>query len=92
MVEEMLSRRTVRHRLIRARNERIAADQRATAWPSTLYMSHETLTELLVDSDPAEQATLDFEGNRFLGIPITADDRLERGVVALQWSQGVTRG
>lgn len=83
-MSDVLSRKTVRHQLIRARNARIA-EHRDDRWPMQLHMSTETLSELLLDGDPDEQHTLDFEGFEFMGIPIEYDARLDPGVVAIVW-------
>lgn len=82
--EEFLSRRSVRHALVRARNARVVAD-RDERYPLLLAMSNDTLSELLVDADPHEAHVLDFEGREFMGIPILTDDDLERGLVEIRW-------
>lgn len=83
-MSEPLTRRGLRHTLLRARNDRIAAS-RDESWPRLLVMSHLTLTELLVDDDPAEAFTVDFEGKRFMGILILADEETPYGDVVVEW-------
>lgn len=82
--DEFLTRKAVRHRLVRLRNERIATT-RDDAWPLQMLMAHTTHEELLVDGDGGEQHTLDFEGRAFMNVPITVDDRLAHGVIQLVW-------
>lgn len=82
---ELLTRKAVRHAILRARNARVVADERDARMPLALHMHPNTLTELLVDSDPSERDTLDFEGLQIIGIPIQTDPRLEPGVFRLQW-------
>lgn len=84
MDDDVLSRKTVRHLLLRRRNERIAT-ARDDRMPSRLVMSHDTLAELLADSDPAEAWTLDFEGFEFMGVPIGVDHSLASGIVQVDW-------
>lgn len=83
-MDDVLSRRTVRHLLLRRRNERVA-QLRDDRMPRRVSMNLRTLEELLTDSDPAEQWTLDFEGMEFMGIPVVVDPSLEVGVVAVDW-------
>ena len=87
-MDEVLSRKALRHMLVRRRNERIA-ELRDDRWPLRLVMAPETLEELLVDSDPLEQRTLDFEGWEFAGIPLSTRAGMERGLVAVDWPAGV---
>jgi hypothetical protein len=79
------TRRELRHMLMRRRNERIAADRDAAGMPRLLRMHDDTLTDLLLDPDPNETFTVDFEGKAFLGIPVLTDPRLERGTVEVDW-------
>lgn len=94
-----LTRRNLRHALIRHRNDRIARERTDDSWPLLLRMRDETLTELLMDPDPGEARTFDFEGREFLGIPVLVDDQLAPGEIALDWppvtvtgEEGVSRG
>lgn len=80
----MLTRRAVRHHLIRLRNARIAAS-RDEAWPLRLHMHPLTLAELLMDGDPHERHVIDFEGKAFMRIPIVEDVRLAQGAVEVVW-------
>lgn len=84
MTEGELTRRGLRHTLIRRRNARIMESD-DDSWPLLLRMSSETLSTVLVDDDPAEQATVDFEGRVFMGIPVLTDDTLPLGEVAVGW-------
>lgn len=87
MSADELTRRGLRHTLIRRRNTRILA-QVGDGWPLLLRMSAETLSHVLVDDDPAEQHTVDFEGRVvFMGIPVLTDDTLPLGEVAVDWPQ-----
>jgi hypothetical protein len=79
-----LSRAAVRHLIVRRRNERIR-ETRNESWPRLIRLHPDSLTELLVDSDPAEAHTLDFEGLQFMNIPVQTDPELELGVVAVDW-------
>jgi hypothetical protein len=88
MGEVEVSRRAVRHELIRRRNERIA-ELRDDRWPLMLYMHPRTLDELLMDPDPAEASVIDFEGREFMRIPLVGDPALEPGVFRLQWPEEV---
>lgn len=81
---DLLTRKAVRHALLRAHHARVAED-RDERWPLALHMHPDTLSELLVDGDPTEQWTLDFEGMQFCNVPITTDPRLTPGEVAIQW-------
>lgn len=81
---DLLTRRNVRHELIRRRNERIVAD-RDDRWPLAIFMHPETVHEVLMDADPAEAHTLDFEGKFFMNVPLIGDERLAPGEVRLQW-------
>jgi hypothetical protein len=88
MSEEMLSRRSVRHSIMRARNARVAELgplAGADVMPVMLTMHPLTLAELLMDSDAAEHHVIDFEGKAFMGIPIMEDDRMSIGSVAVRW-------
>jgi hypothetical protein len=88
MSEIDLTRRNVRHHLIRARNERVAAGGPGFAeWPTTLFLNRVTLEELERDGDPEEVDTMDFEGETFMGIPIVQDPRLDNGVFAVTWAK-----
>lgn len=87
MTDELMTRRGLRHSLIRRRNARIV-EQRGDAWPVLLRMSSETLSQVLVDDDPAEQQTVDFEGRVFMGIAVLSDDTLPFGEVAIDWPAG----
>lgn len=82
---EALTRRGLRHALIRRRNARIAGFRLDDSWPLVLRMSSETRSAVLVDGDPAEQGTVDFEGRLFMGIPILVDEALGFGDVAVDW-------
>lgn len=79
-----LTRKGLRHALLRRRNERILASH-DEAWPLLVRMHSETLSDLLVDDDPAEATTFDFEGARFMGIPVLGDDTMAHGAIALDW-------
>ena len=81
---DLLTRRAVRHHLVRLRNTRIA-ELRDTRWPIALMMHPATFEELLIDSDPAEHHTIDFEGTEFMGIPLITDERRPVGDIAVQW-------
>lgn len=81
---ELLSRKTVKHLLMRARNTRVI-ELRDDRWPELMRVNQRTLEELLTDGDPLEVQTLDFEGNAFLGVPILIDPRLDNGQVAFDW-------
>jgi hypothetical protein len=83
--DEVISRRVLRHMLMRRRNERIAADRDADGMPSSLRMGQESLDALLVDNDPGEQFAMDWLGKEFLRIPILVDPRLQAGVVEVDW-------
>lgn len=85
---ELVSRRAVRHELIRRRNERIAA-VRDDRWPVAIYLHPETRAEVLMDGDPAEASVVDFEGKEFMRIPLITDESLDRGVFRLQWPEEV---
>lgn len=84
MTGRVVTRREVRHGLLRAHNERVAAS-RDLSWPTALVMHPLTREDVLIDDDPAEAHVVDFEGHAFMSIPVLTDDRLERGVVQLQW-------
>lgn len=81
---DLLTRKAVRHAILRAHHTRVleARDER---WPLALHMHPDSLSELLVDGDPDEQHTLDFEGLELLRIPIVTDQRLAPGEVRIQW-------
>jgi hypothetical protein len=84
---EVLSRRHVRHAIIRAVNARVA-ELRDDRRPVLLVMARSTFDELLIDSDPNEQWTMDFEGRQFTGIPVAvAEVGLEPGVVQMRWPE-----
>lgn len=87
MSDDMLSRRSVRHAIMRARNARVAelGPQGGDPMPLLLVMHPLTLAELLMDSDPAERHLIDFEGKAFMGVPILEDDRMSIGDVAIRW-------
>jgi hypothetical protein len=84
MTEDLLTRRNLRHHVMRRRNARIA-ETRDQAMPLALRMNPDTLTELLLDGDPAEQHTLDFEGREFIGIPVLTDPAMGYGDIAIDW-------
>ena len=92
MAEEVfLSRRAVRHELVRRRNERIA-DTRDDRWPVAMFMHQDSLDELLIDSDPGGEVPLmDFEGKTFMGVPVITDSQLAHGEVRLQWPEKAAR-
>jgi hypothetical protein len=81
---DLLTRRAVRHHLMRLRNARVA-ELRDERMPEHLTMHPDTLAELQMDGDRDEQHTLDFEGRQFMGIPLVTDDRLEVGDIAVAW-------
>lgn len=85
MTDEYVSRRAVRHLIVRARNARIAAEERDDRWPLQIVMAPSTLSELQVDGDPQEAHTLDFEGLEFMGIPLVADPEMLAGEFELRW-------
>jgi hypothetical protein len=89
MAAEFLSRRAVRHELIRRRNERIV-ELRDDSWPAHLLMHTYSLEDLRMDSDPAEAQTMDFEGKEFMNIPVITDDRLEHGEFRVAWPSSST--
>lgn len=84
MTDEFLSRRTVRHALLRARNTRIA-EFRDDRMPRELHMHPDTLSELLVDGDPFERHLVDFEGKTLMGVVIVRDQSLPVGEVRIVW-------
>lgn len=81
---ELLTRKAVRHAILRAHHARAVAD-RDERWPLALHMHPDSLSELLVDGDPDEQHTLDFEGLELMRIPIVTDQRIPAGEVRIQW-------
>jgi hypothetical protein len=81
---ELVSRRALRHLILRRRNERIAA-QRDDQWPVTIYCHPETHADLLTDGDPLEQMTMDFLGGTFMRIPLLEDQRLAPGEFVVDW-------
>lgn len=83
---EFLTRRGVRHALVRARNTRVLQD-RDDRWPVLLVMHPLTMAELLMDSDPAERHVIDFEGKAFMDIPVLEDPGMAVGEVAMRWPQ-----
>jgi len=87
MIDEFVSRRAVRHLVLRRRNERVAAD-RDDRWPVLISVHPDTREELLIDSDPDELRTIDFEGHEFMGIPLQGDPSVEPGQIVLRWPAG----
>ena len=83
---EFLTRRGVRHALLRARNGRVV-EPRDDRWPVLLVMHPLTLAELLMDSDPDERRTIDFEGKAFMNIPLLEDPGMVVGEVAMRWPE-----
>jgi len=71
MTDDLVSRRNLRHLIMRRRNERIA-ELRDDRFPVEILMHRETLEDLRADGDPDEYATLDFEGTVFMGIAVQA--------------------
>lgn len=86
MTDEFVTRRALRHVITRRRNERIA-ELRDEAWPLYLVMHPDTRSEILIDDDPDEQRTIDFEGKAFMSIPIITDPSVELGLFELQWPE-----
>ncbi len=80
-----LSRKELRHMLLRRRNERVMADRHALGLPTLLVMHPHTAEELRLDNDPDERFTLDFEGREFMGIPILEDARVKLWRVEVRW-------
>lgn len=85
-----VSRRELRHMILRRRNERVVANRHAALMPTVLRMHPETRYALLRDDDPNERWALDFEGDEFLGIPIFTDASLELWTVDVTWPEDVT--
>lgn len=84
-MSDTVSRKALRHLIMRRRNERIVADQRAVEMPAVIHLHPDTRDEILMDNDPNEMFTVDFEGREFLGIPLQGDPALERGVFVVVW-------
>ena len=82
---EEVSRRALRHLLLRRRNERIAADPQAAVAVRLLRMHPDTWDDLRLDPDPSERDTIDFEGRTFCGVPVAEDLSLAAGVVEVDW-------
>lgn len=85
--DTLVSRRALRHQLIRLRNARVAETQ-DDRWPLLVLMHPDTLTELMVDGDREEQWTLEYllDGStKFMGVPVVTDERLELGVFEIRW-------
>lgn len=80
-----VSRRELRHALMRRRNERIAADRHADGMPVVLRMHPDTAWALLADPDPNERFTVDDEGRTFLGIPIQTHPEVVLWAVEVDW-------
>lgn len=82
----ILTRKHLRHVLQRTRNERIAElGPTEPGQPEALIMSGITHGDLLLDDDPLERDTLDFEGFEFMGVPIQTNPTLPRGEVQIRW-------
>jgi hypothetical protein len=89
----LVTRKNVRHLIVRRRNERIAAGgPDFDDWPVAIHMHPETRDDLLMDRDGHEQHTMDFEGSTFLRIPVVVDDTLAPGEFALRWAREVPDG
>jgi hypothetical protein len=86
---EEVSRRALRHLLLRRRNERIAADPRAAVAVRLLRMHPDTWDDLRLDPDPLEADTVDFEGRTFCGVPVVGDLSLAAGVIEVDWPAAV---
>lgn len=82
--DDDVSRRNVRHALMRAHNRRVG-ELRDDRWPLALHACRRTVDELLLDGDPAEAQTVDSLGMRFLGIPLEVDPRLAAGEFTVVW-------
>lgn len=84
----LVTRKNVRHLLVRRRNERIAVGGPTfDDWPTAMHVHPETLEDLLLDPDGQERNTIDFEGREFMRIPIVQDPSLEPGEFALRWAR-----
>lgn len=81
---EFVTRKNLRHLLLRRRNERIA-ETRDDQWPTVIYLHPETHAELLTDGDPHEQQTMDFVGGTFMRIPLVEDTRVAAGDFIVDW-------
>lgn len=84
-----LSRRSLRHLLMRRRNERIR-ELRDERVPVVIVMGPETLDQLEIDGDPEEAWTLESatvagEVYRFCSIPVLVDTQLEVGIFEVRW-------
>jgi hypothetical protein len=86
-----LTRKGLRHRLIRARNERVAR-RLPNELPALLLMHPATHDELLVDGDPSELFTMSMNGREFMGVPISHDPRLELGDITVVWPKPAEEG
>jgi hypothetical protein len=84
----VLTRRNLRHALMRRRNERIAAaGPRYDEPPAELFLSPATREDLLKDGDPDEAKTIDFLGEMFCGVPLIEDGRLAKGQFVVRWGR-----
>lgn len=79
-----VSRKALRHELLRLRNARVAR-LRDDREPLLVAAHPDTITELLIDSDPHEHLAMDFEGKVFMGVPLHGDPRLPAGVFEVSW-------
>lgn len=89
--EAVVSRRALRHHLLRLRNGRVA-QLRDDRLPVLITAHPDTISEVLMDSDPHERHTVDFEGKAFMGVPLLGDARLEAGVFEVRWPEGPPAG
>lgn len=89
-----MTRRELRHAILRARNQRVIAagpdgwQPHLHASPVALALHPDDAAELRLDGDWAEAGALDFEGKAFMGVPITEDPQLERGTFTVTWPEG----
>ncbi len=86
----LVTRKNVRHLIVRRRNERIAiGGPTFDDWPTAIHVHYDTLDDLLLDPDGQEHSTIDFEGSQFMRIPLITDPSLEPGEIALRWAREV---
>ena len=85
MAGEALTRRELRHAIMRRRNARIN-ESRDDRLPVQITLHPDTWDDVRLDGDPAEQASVYFgDPDHFGGIPVQGNPRLPYGEIELTW-------